>query len=83
MTLELGFIPDSKPVADPPQVVEEEQSKRRVRITREHLNSYSLTDRCQGCTAIRRGIAKQPRSEACRTRIETKLREAGDKDLES
>ena len=38
---------------------------------------FGFTQKCQGCTAINRGILKQPHSEACRSRIEAKLREEG------
>ena len=46
------------------------------------VTMYGFTIRCHGCTAISRGTAKQPHNENCRQRIEAKLREDGNSNLQ-
>ena len=72
----------TRPVRAQTQLDESEPTRRRVIITREIVNKYGYTAKCQGCTAINRGIAKQPHSEACISRIEGKLREEGNANLQ-
>ena len=46
----------------------------RIMIKKEDLEKYGYSAGCPGCKAILRGTARQGHSEACRSRIETELR---------
>ena len=74
-------IPETRPVEKSKQLDVEETSRRRVRITKEMIEKYGITRKCQGCTAINRGIAKQPHNKACRARLEERLKEEGHEGL--
>ena len=45
----------------------------RVRITKEDLNKYIGTAKCQGCSAMIRGTTPQKHSDACRGRTEEEM----------
>ena len=61
-----------------PEVAKEKEAvfvPHRIMINKEDLEKYGYSAGCPGCKAILRGTARQGHSEACRSRIETELRD--------
>ena len=61
-----------------PEVTKEKEAvfvPHRIMIKKEDLEKYGYSAGCPGCKAIMRGTARQGHSEACRSRIETELRD--------
>ena len=59
-----------------------EPKRRRLGITRKMLETLGYTQDCKACIANSRGTTRvHGHSEACRERIESRLREEGDKRL--
>ena len=61
-----------------PEVAKEKEVvfvPHRIMIKKKDLEKYGYSAGCPGCKAILRGTARQGHSEACRSRIETELRD--------
>ena len=61
-----------------PEVAKEKEAvfvPHRIMTKKEDLEKYEHSAGCLGCKAILRGTARQGHSEACRSRIETELRD--------
>ena len=51
------------------------QMPRRIKMTKEIMNKYSMTPQCPGCINLRLGRYHRPHLESCRKRIEDFLRQ--------
>ena len=61
-----------------PEVAKEKEAvfvPHRIMIKKEDLEKFGYSAGCPDCKAILRGTARQGHSEACRSRIETELRD--------
>jgi hypothetical protein len=69
---------------EPGQLMEGEDRDfivRRMRINRETIRKLGFTIGCPGCRAVNRGQSAVNHNEACRSRVEGLLREAGNETI--
>ena len=71
--------------AEPTPIIEGEVRpiiRRRIKITKEDIKRFGITQGCRGCERANRGGPTIARNEDSRQRIEGKLLEVGDKRIE-